>query len=95
MEAIWKKITHKKTYKIVFLPKNYFIDKKYFLIYIKVYSDRSELDLSDATIRIQILISVESYDEKTVENNRNIYVAVEHIVSKLAKILILKFDSAN
>ena len=34
----------------------------------KVYSDRSQLDISDETIRIQNSISVESYDEKTAEN---------------------------
>ena len=33
--------------------------------------------------------SVESYDD------RNYYVAEKHIVSKLSKVLILKFDSPN
>ena len=39
--------------------------------------------------------SVESYDEKTAENYRNCYVAKKRIVSKLSKVLILKFDSPN
>ena len=37
----------------------------------RVYSDRSKPDLSDGTIRFEIFISVESYDEKTAENYRN------------------------
>ena len=65
------------------------------MIYNKVYSDRSELDLSDATIRIQILISVESYDEKTAENYRNCYFAEKLIVFKLSKISIPNFDSIS
>ena len=47
------------------------------------YSDRSELDLSDETIRIQISISIESYGEKTAENYRNCYVVENRIKSKL------------
>ena len=39
----------------------------------RINSDRSKLDLSNETIKIYI--SVESYDEKTAENNRNCYVA--------------------
>ena len=38
-------------------------EKIFFYAYDKVHSDRSELDLSDATIKISI--SVKSYDEKT------------------------------
>ena len=38
--------------------------KDIFKILNTVHSDRSELDLSDETIRILIFISVESYDEK-------------------------------
>ena len=37
------------------------------MIHDKVYPDRSEIDLNDATIRIKNCISVESYDEKTEE----------------------------
>ena len=44
-----------------------YIDKKYFKTWNRVYSDRSELELSDGTIRFQISVSVESYDEKTAE----------------------------
>ena len=40
-------------------------------------------------------ISVKSYDEKTVENYRNCYVAENRIVSKLSKISIPNFDSTN
>ena len=44
-------------------------------------SEKFELDLSDETMRIQNSISVESYDEKTVENYWNCYVAEKPIVS--------------
>ena len=61
-----------------------------------MYSDRSELDLSDETIRIrEEKISVESYDEKTAKNYRNCYVAEKCIVSKLSKILIIKLSQSN
>jgi len=39
----------------------------------------------------KILISVESYDEKTAENYRNCYVAENSIVSKLISDIDLKF----
>ena len=39
-----------------------------------VYSDSSELDLSDELSEFKISISVKSSDEKTVENDRNSYV---------------------
>ena len=57
-----------------------------------VYSDRTELDLSDETIRNQ---NYESYNEKTAENYRNSYVAEMPIVSKLSKISIPNFVSTN
>ena len=63
-----------------------FIGKKVFLN--RVYSDRSELDLSDKNIKI----SVESYDEKTAEYDRNFYVTEKRIVSKLSKISIPNVD---
>ena len=40
----------------------------------------------------EIYISVESYGEKTTENDQNCYVAEKRIISKLSKILILNFD---
>ena len=40
----------------------------------------------------KISFPVESYNEKTVENDRNYYVAKKHIVSKLSKILIPNFN---
>ena len=40
-------------------------------------------------------LSVESYDEKMAENNRNYYVAEKCIVSKLSKISIPNFDSTD
>ena len=43
----------------------------------------------------EISISVESYDEKTAENNRNCYVAEKRIVSKLSKISIPNFRSCD
>ena len=50
-----------------------------------VYSDRSELGLSDETIRIfKIYLSV----KKTAENYRNGFVSEKRIASKLYKILI-------
>ena len=50
--------------------------KNIFVIWITVYSDRYELDLSNETIKISI--SVQSYDEKTAENDRNGFVAEKH-----------------
>ena len=38
-----------------------------FLISNRVYSDRSELDLSDETIRIQNFPTVDSYDKKRLK----------------------------
>ena len=49
--------------------------KNIYSILYRVHSDRSELDLSDETIGIQISISVESKDENTSDNYRNSYVA--------------------
>ena len=43
----------------------------------------------------KISISVESYDEKTAENDRNCYVAEKRIISKVSKISIPNFDSIN
>ena len=40
-------------------------------------------------------LSVENYDEKTAENYRNCYVVEKRIASKLSKILISNFNSAN
>ena len=37
---------------------------------------------------LKISISIESYDEKTAENDQNRYVAEKNIVSKLLKISI-------
>ena len=65
------------------------------LISNKVYSDRSELDLSDKTIRIQNFHSVKSYDEKTAEIYRNRYVAEKCIISKLSMISIPNIDRTN
>ena len=56
----------------------------------RVYSDRSKQDISAEIIRIWI--SVKGYDEKTAEIYRNCYVVEKHIVFKLYKILIPKFD---
>ena len=44
---------------------------------------------------LKISISVESYDEKTAENDRNCYVAEKRIVSKLSKISMPNFDSSK
>ena len=60
-----------------------------------VYSYRSELDFSDITIRINISISVKSYDEKIAENYRDCYVNRKCIVSKLSEISIPNFNSTN
>ena len=57
--------------------------------------DRSELGLSDETSEFKMSISVESYDEKTTENDRNCYVAEKRIVSKISKISIPNFDITN
>ena len=43
----------------------------------------------------KISMLVESYDEKTAENDRNYYVAERLIISKLSKILIPYFDGTN
>ena len=49
------------------------------------------------TSEFKISISVESYDEKTVENYRNLYVAEREkpIVFKLSNISIPNFNSTN
>ena len=60
-----------------------------------VYSDRSDLDLSDEMIRIKNSFSVESYDEKTAENYRNCYVVEKCIISKLPKISSLNSNSSK
>ena len=63
-KTAWKK----RKNLILHLKIDFFKWRNIFLIYNKVYSDRSELDLSNETIRIQKKISVESFDEKTAEN---------------------------
>ena len=40
----------------------------------------------------KISISIESYDEKTAESDRNCYVAENGIFSKLSKISIPNYD---
>ena len=47
----------------LFQPKNLFL-----YIWNSVYSDKSELDLSHKTMKFKISLSVESYDENTVDN---------------------------
>ena len=44
---------------------------------------------------LKISISVESYDKKTVENDRNRYVVEKRIVFKLLEIWIPNFNSTN
>ena len=44
---------------------------------------------------LKISISVESHDEKTVENYRNCYISEKRIVSKLSKISISNFNTMN
>ena len=44
---------------------------------------------------LKIYFSVESYDEKTVENCRNSYIAKNCIVSKLLKTLVPNFNNTN
>ena len=44
---------------------------------------------------LKIYISIESYDEKTVENYRNCYFAENPIVFKLLKLSIPNFNSTN
>ena len=57
------------------------------LIWDREYSDKSELDLYDETIRIKNFYSSRKlYDKKTADNYRNSYVAVKRIVSELSKI---------
>ena len=40
-------------------------------------------------------ISVESYDKKTADNDKNFYVAEKRIVSELSKISIPNYNSTN
>ena len=42
---------------------------------------------------LQISHSVESYDEKAAENDRNCYVAEKRIVSELSKIIVSNLNS--
>ena len=46
-------------------------------------------------LEFKIFLSVETYDEQTVENYRNSNVAEKRIVSKLSKISIPNFDSTS
>ena len=71
------------------------IDKKYFKIWYRVYSDRSELYLSNKPSELKMFFSVESYDEKTVENHWNCYVVTKRIFFKSSKKSISNFDSTN
>ena len=72
--------------------------KKYFLYSFRVKSNIYDLDLANKTIQI-IILSVESYVEKTAENCHNCYIAEKRIVSKLSKIsisnLIGQFEDLN
>ena len=52
---------------IFYIKIDFYRWKNIFLICYKVYSDRSDIDLSDPTIRIQNFHSVECYDEKIDE----------------------------
>ena len=71
------------------------MDKKiFFSILNRVYSDEIN-KFSMKPSKFKISISVENYDEKSVEKDRNCYVAEERIVSKLSKISIPNFDSTN
>ena len=89
-----KKTAYKKWKNLILhLKIDFFKWKNIFLIYNKLDSDRSELDLSDETVRNSNF--VKSYDEKTTENNRNCYITDKRIDSKLSKISILNFDSTN
>ena len=63
-----------------------------FFTFNMVYSDRSEIDLSDATIIIQ---NCHSDQKLSWKNWWSYYVAVKWIVSKLSKISNPKFDSTN
>ena len=54
-----------------------------------------DLILSLISSVFKISISVESYDEKTVENYRNGYVAEKDIISELSNISISNFNSTN
>ena len=57
-----------------------------------VYFIRSELDLTDETIRIQNF----HFSQKLCGKNcRKCYVVEKHIVSKLSKISIPNFDRTN
>ena len=58
-----------------------------------VYSDRSELSISNETIKISL--SVKSYNKKTAENYQNCYDAEKCIVSTLSKISISNLNSTN
>ena len=44
---------------------------------------------------LKISLSVESYNERTVENYRNCYIAENRIDSTLSKILIPDFNNTN
>ena len=94
-EKDWKK----KLKNFDFHLKFEFIDNKYIFNhtfnFYSVYSNRSELDLSDETIRFQNCPFSQNFDEKTAESYRNCYIAEKRIVSKLSNISIPNFDSIN
>ena len=47
------------------------------------------------TSKFKIVISVESYDDKTAEKYRNCYAAEKRIVSKLSKISMTNLNCTN
>ena len=61
----------------------------------KVYSDRSEQDNSDETIRIRSFPFSRKFDEKTAENQRNCYVAEKRKFFIISKIQIPNFNNTN
>ena len=96
ISKLWKwlaKKLHKKTiFLICHLKMDFYRWKNIFFIDNKLYSDRSELDLSDATIRIQYFHFSRKLSRK---NWWNYYVAKKRIVSKLSKILHPNFYNTN
>ena len=87
-----KKKCIQKLKTFIFTYKLIFIMKIIFLICNKVYSDRSEIDLSHPTIRIQNFW----FSRKLWWKNLwNYYVAEKRIVSKLSKISNLNSYNTN
>ena len=91
-------VFRKNTFIFIFccLKINFYRQRNIFTIWNRIYSDRSELDLSDETIKPSELNNFHFSQKwwwKTAEKYRNSYVAKKRIFSKLWNMSIPNYDS--